>query len=132
MVEKTSQYLVPVKIGDIVELHTSELDRGISDPPALLCKIHKIHSDEANYELVCEAGVIDRWLPQNCFQLASAHIDFPINENVKVAIRSAVTTLSEGGGQGFLKCGANCKYTKKACLCKRNNVLCNSRCHNKS
>ena len=49
MVEKTSQYLVPVKIGDIVVLHTGEFDRGISDPLALLCKIH---SDEANYELV--------------------------------------------------------------------------------
>ena len=50
-----------------------------------------------------------------------------INSDSSVSLRQANKTESEHGGHGFVKC--NCNGSKR-CACFKNNVLCNSRCHN--
>lgn len=126
---KANKYLEPVKVGDKVAFLVSEFDRGISDPPVILCKIYKIEKDL--FILACEAGLIKDKLARNAFQFISQDVDFKVVNEPVMAVRSLVTHMSECGGQGFLKCGPNCKCNTKKCKCRAANVLCNSRCHAK-
>ena len=91
MIEKTNNYLVPVKVGDKVIFFTDELDRGITDAPNLLCKINAIKHD--NYELASEAGIIDRLVPRNAFHIAAKNIDFTVKTDTTITVRSAITAL---------------------------------------
>jgi transposase InsO family protein len=127
MTDKTNKYLVPVKIGDNVVFFTDEVDRGITDPPNLLCKIHALKHD--NFELASEAGIIDRLVPRNAFAIAPKHIEFKVITDKTTSIRGAINALSIGGGQGFFKCGASCKCNTMRCSCKKAGILCNSKCH---
>ena len=125
----TNKYLEPVTIGDKVAFFVSEFDRGISDPPVLLCKIYSVEND--NYRLASEAGLLDRVVPRNSFQLISQCADFKVVDVPVLPIRSLVTALSECGGQGFLKCGPSCSCATNKCKCRAAKVMCNSRCHGK-
>ena len=127
MINKTNNYLVPVAVGDKVIFFTDEVDRGITDPPNLLCKINAIKHD--NYELASEAGVLDRLVPRNAFHIAPKNVDFKVITDKKESIRGAINALSIGGGQGFFKCGQTCKCNTKKCSCKKAGIFCNSKCH---
>ena len=50
---------------------------------------------------------------------------------LKVCVRGAVTKLSVGKGQGFVKCGCKGNCATNRCSCRAAKVPCNSRCHGK-
>ena len=52
-----------------------------------------------------------------------------IRVDIKTSVREAVTLLSVSGGQGMLRC--NCTYAcaNNHCSCRKNSLLCNSKCH---
>jgi len=47
----------------------------------------------------------------------------------ELALRSVASQQSIGSGQGFTKCTCKTRYQNKKCLCVKNKILCNSRCH---
>ena len=62
---------------------------------------------ESNYKLACEAGVLEGYFQRNTFQLMTKEVEFNVNRvGKKIPVRTAVTTLSLGHGQGVVKC--NC------------------------
>jgi hypothetical protein len=52
MVSNNDKLLGKASIGDIVVFFTSDFDRGIADPPYILCKVIDIDNN-FNYQLVC-------------------------------------------------------------------------------
>lgn len=127
LVDKAIKCLGEVEIGTKVAFLVSEFDRGISDPPVMLCKIYKKEGDL--YQLASQVGLLDRLMARNAFQLISPNIDFKVLDTPTITVREAVTAQSDCGGQGFLRCGANCNCKTKKCKCKAAGVSCNSRCH---
>ncbi len=41
--------------------------------------------------------------PRNLFQVASRNTDFEIKTDIEITVRTAVTTMSDGNGQGYLE-----------------------------
>ena len=73
-------------------------------------------------------------VPRTEIQLCESAI-IQLNEvpEVILTLREAAAKQSLTGGQGFKKC--KCKPAKnqcrtKRCVCFKENLLCNSRCHN--
>ena len=52
-----------------------------------------------------------------------------VNKDVEIPLRTAAHKASQGGGQGFVKCGCNKTCQANNCKCKKAKQLCNSRCH---
>lgn len=52
-----------------------------------------------------------------------------VNMESEISLRTAATKHSIGSGQGFLKCSCTTSCKTNKCLCKKKNVLCNSKCH---
>ena len=49
--------------------------------------------------------------------------------DVELPLRTAANKQSQGGGQGFVKCGCVKTCQANNCKCKKANQFCNSRCH---
>ena len=78
----------------------SEFDRGLADAPHLICKIIDSKDDGVSFQLACEAGILDRYVARNGFQVESKDLVFPVNRDKMVSVRAAVTELSVCTGQG--------------------------------
>jgi len=52
-----------------------------------------------------------------------------LNCETSISVREAASQQSLSGGQGFFKCSCKSKFSSNRCKCKKNGVLCNSRCH---
>ena len=77
--------------------------------------------------LGCEAGTLNVLFPFNVIDKIELKIVFTIPE-ISLGVREAISKMSVGTGQGFLKC--SCKTGKCLhCNCAKSNVSCNSRCH---
>ncbi len=115
-------------VNDNCILFVSELDRGVADAPNILCRIIDTR-DNVNFKLACAAGVIDTWIARNGFQLEESALVFPFRTDKVVSIRSAVKELSDGNGQGVIKCLCTGTCNTSRCTCRKNGLLCKSRCH---
>jgi hypothetical protein len=129
MLGRSAGYLSDVKIGDYVKLAVDDVDRGLTDPPNIICRIIDIDWDRSLYELACGAGVLSTKFARNAFDHHNSELSVPIRTDVALRVREAVRELSIGGGQGFIKCNCTRNCQSNVCKCKKNNVLCNSRCH---
>lgn len=117
-------------VGDCVLLSVPKVDRGQGDPPNIICII--IDQRNGVNQLGCKNGIIKGWFgSENLSKAGTSFISLDeVNKEKQLSIREAVGLTT--GGQGFLKC--SCKPGKKQCnsakcICKKNGVLCNSRCH---
>ncbi len=128
MVNNSDKLLGRAAIGDSVVFFVSEFDRGLADPPNILCKVIDIDKHH-NYQLACGAGILNRYLPRNAFQTIPSTIEYPINRETIVTPREAVTILSVGEGQGFVKCECLGQCKTKRCKCMSMSLKCKSRCH---
>ena len=126
---RSKKYLPEVSIGDYVTLAVPDVDRGITDSPSLLCRVVDIDYKHSLYELACEAGVLETLFARNCFDLAGSDLNLNVRLDTKLSVRSAVSSISIGGGQGMVKCNCTSSCATNRCGCKRGNFLCNSRCH---
>ena len=52
-----------------------------------------------------------------------------LNCETSISIREAASQQSLSGGQGIFKCSCKSNFSRNRCKCKKNGVLCNSRCH---
>ena len=55
-----------------------------------------------------------------------------VNKDTEIPLRTAANKQSQGGGQGFIRCGCSRTCQANNCKCKKNNHFCNSRCHKAS
>lgn len=81
------------------------------------------------YELCCAAGVLNGYWARSQFDRFDTAKEYPVNLDRTVGLREAVRITTVGGGQGLLKCNSNGRCDNNKCKCKKNNLLCNSRCH---
>lgn len=130
MLSRQARLLGEVDVNSHVILFVSEFDKGLTDAPYLLCQVIKIK--DTCYKLACEAGVLSNYFHRNAFQLGSNNVIYPeMNMTQKISVREAVAKLSLGTGQGVIRC--DCKGAcQRNCTCKKNSLLCKSRCHQKS
>ena len=56
------------------------------------------------------------------------------DDDVTLSLREAVSKLSIGTGQGYVKCGCtnNAKCSTQRCSCRQAKIACSSKCHGKS
>ena len=128
---RSKKYLPEVNIGDFVILPIPDVDKGLTESPNLICRVVDIDFTHSLYELACEAGVFNDMFARNSFDLVKeANIVINISTETSVkSIRQAVNVLSNGGGQGMIKCNCTSSCVTNRCSCKKSNLLCNSRCH---
>ena len=61
-------------------------------------------------------------LPNPLLSLSDVGVD-------TIPLRTAANKQSQGGGQGFVKCGCIKTCQANNCKCKKSNQFCNSSCH---
>jgi len=84
------------------------------------------------YKIGTKNGIIAQLFSRNQFSSCDGVNILNINDIPmdKISLRAANTKESMFEGQGFLKCFCTRKCYNNKCICKKKNVLCNSRCHN--
>ena len=129
MVNNNDKLLGKASIGDAVVFFTSDFDRGIADPPNILCKVIDIDSHFI-YQLACTVGILDKYVARNAFQILSDTVEFSISRDKMISPREAVRLLSLGNGQGFIYCECKTGTCKtRRCKCFGNNLHCKWKCH---
>lgn len=130
MLQKSARRFKEAKIGDSVIVHLPEVDRGRCEFPNVHAIVLSIN-EAGLYKLGTKQGELKGFYSRNQFEpLASPLMAVEdVNGEVEIPLRTAANKQSQGGGQGFVKCGCGKTCQAKNCKCKRANQLCNSRCH---
>ena len=66
---------------------------------------------------------------RNEFESVNSDLDLENKLDRSCGVREAVRLMFVGGGQGMLKCNCHGDFKSNRCSCKKNKLLCNSRCH---
>ena len=129
MLKRNKKEINSYKINDVVLLRCENVDRGLSDPENIICII--TNKKNGLFELGCKVGIIDSYFAINSITKTAFKTDFTIDNipKEKLSVRSAVSKLSVGHGQGFLRCNCTGDCKTKRCSCRKAEISCNSRCH---
>lgn len=132
MLQASRQRFEEAEVGQNVVVPIPDVDRGRGDPRNVMAVVMSIN--DGFYRLGTKHGVLNRLYVRNEMELCAQQF-FTVDEvpeTSQISLREAVGAASVSGrSQGFLKC--NCTKSKcqtNGCKCKREGVLCNSRCHN--
>lgn len=118
--------------GDTVALTIPIVDRGRGDPRNIVGVI--VHHDQMNdnYRIGVKSGLLKGFYSRNDFEVCPQRLlsISDVNTNTEVSLRTAVSSESNYGGQGFHKCncGSN-QWKNNRCKCFKAKLKCNSRCH---
>ena len=108
------------------------VDQGRGDFRSVMAVVLEVDPDRG-VKLGTETGVFKNLFQRSMFEVLSNN-DFLSIEQVPldklIGIREAATAASVGHGQGMVKCSCKKACDTNRCKCKRQNLLCNSRCHN--
>jgi hypothetical protein len=129
MLRRSKRYLPEVIPGNCVTLPIPDVDRGLTDPLNIICRVVDVDWEYSLYELSTPVGVLKELYARNSFDLAYDSLDIEVKLDVTVGLREAFKMMSLGGAQGMLKCNCGSTCHNNKCSCKKANVLCNSRCH---
>ena len=124
-------------IGTVVRVPVDKVDRSKVDHrsiPGLICEA----TEHDQYRIVCAAGVlkstlyrgaffVDAWKTPAVYGLQDALTNW--QQKKRVSVREALAHISMVGGQGHVHCGCKTKCDNNRCSCKKEGLLCNSRCH---
>ena len=92
-----------------------------------LCTHKMVHG---NYRVSTNVGTLNgtfaRSMLEKCKQVFVSPEDIPATTLI---VRTAVTAGSIGFGQKYLRCNCKTGCLSGRCVCKKANVLCNTRCH---
>jgi len=148
MLEKNIREIEKVKIGDRVLLRVPDVDRGPLDPNNIVCLV--LEEKHSLFKLGCQVGVLDKYYAYNSFFKTRLELESSFKEDeiprildkkgnktsayVTLGLREAVSKLSVGTGQGYVKCACtnNAKCSTMRCSCRKANISCSSKCHGKS
>lgn len=127
----TRLYTMP-EIGMTVRVSVPDVDRGRADGRSILAVVLKKENTHNMFQLGTKEGILQRWYVRSQFSVCNERLvnieDVPLNKTIP--LRTIATVQSLGKGQGFRKCYCQQKCITKRCICIRNNVKCNSKCHN--
>jgi hypothetical protein len=118
-----------------VALKCHEVDRGNSDPQNLLCVITDVDTEKVNYKFLTQIGPLEGWFCRNDLIIAKTVVlDWidkvnGLKKEKELSVRSTITAISIGSGQGVVKCNCTAKCITMSCKCKKSGLLCNSKCH---
>lgn len=133
MLAASKNRLQPAAVGQNVLIRIPEVDRGRADPINLMAVL--INESNGFFRLGTKNGILQRMYCRSEFELCNQEFftvdDVP--QNKEISLREAVGAASVSGhGQGGIRCGCSSKArcSTNTCKCKRENMLCNSRCHN--
>ncbi|XP_071052387.1 uncharacterized protein [Onthophagus taurus] len=126
----TSDKLHPsADVGSTVRVKIPDVDRGRGDPRSVLAVVLEV-TDDNYYKLGTRNGIINQLYARSQFSVCDEKLvtteEVPSKE---MSLRTVAIAQSIGTGQGFKKCACTKKCETKKCLCKRSNLLCNSKCH---
>ncbi|XP_025196654.1 uncharacterized protein LOC112595603 [Melanaphis sacchari] len=122
----------PALQGCNVRIKIPDVDRSKCDPQSIIAIVLEKTTD-GFYRLGTKYGILKQHYARSQFSLCTEKFitlsDVP---DVDICLRKASESQSLGNGQGFFKCTCQQKCTTKRCICLKNNLLCNSKCHPKS
>ena len=135
----------PLPTGTVVTIHLAKVDRGHTDPirlPGLIVK-RSIHEDEHFYRIAVVGGVLENAykrrdlnielnVPATAYGLQDMVEKYEGNTLKKISLRTALSNLRIGGGQGHFRCSCHGTCQKTNCKCFKAGYKCNSYCHKKS
>ncbi|KAK7605121.1 hypothetical protein V9T40_006979 [Parthenolecanium corni] len=89
-------------------------------------------TEDGFYKLGTREGIINSLYA--CFQFALSHKQFVQLDEVPITsatilLQSVASSQATGNGQGFVRCHCMQKSLNKHCLCVKNRIKCNSKCH---
>ena len=131
MSKRSRTKLGNISVGDTVVVPIPDVDRGRCDARNLVGRV--ISKSNDMFKIGVRAGILNKMYSRNQIEKCSRPLmtEHDINSTVTVSLRGALKSGSSGG-QGYIKCG--CKGIKKCttnkCVCFKNKLKCNSRCHN--
>ena len=103
-----------------------DLDRGRCEHPNLKA------INRTLWKLGLMSGILDQWYSRNQFQptLEKFLSVEDVNLESEISLRAAARAESIGGCQGYFRCNCSGNCKTKRCKCFKDNLKCNSRCHN--
>ena len=128
MVEDGQTSLEPLDIGDNVRIPIPCVDRGRADPANLIGVV--LNTDDGKYRIGTTAGCIDKHFSLG--QVEKCAQNLLKQENIPdrvLRLRSAVAEESVATGQSFIQCNCKIGCHGGRCKCRKQEILCNSRCH---
>ncbi|KAK7601006.1 hypothetical protein V9T40_008447 [Parthenolecanium corni] len=108
-----------------------DVNRGKTDARSILaCVIEK--TEDGFYRLGTREGIINSLYARSQFALSHKQFvqldEVPIT-SATISLRSVASSQATGNGQGFVRCHCMQKCINKRCLCVKNGIKCNSKCH---
>ncbi|CAH2009348.1 unnamed protein product [Acanthoscelides obtectus] len=121
----------PAKVGDNIIIPTPDVDRAKGDLRNVIGVVLEA-SDDGFYKIGTKHGILQKLYCRNEFDICTQKflLEEEVNKNNEISLRTAAIKHSVGTGQGFFKCSCTKKCMSNRSLCTKNNVLCNSKCHN--
>ncbi|KAK7584263.1 hypothetical protein V9T40_005226 [Parthenolecanium corni] len=116
----------PINVGETVMVQVPSFDRGPLDSKNVVGKVLCI-SSQGLYQIGTSAGILNRWLPRNSISLSPLKMTADI-PNTTMLLRAVSSKQSQFGGQGVKKCSCKTKCMTARSICRKSNMLCNSRC----
>ena len=128
MIESSSKRLKIIEVGESCTLRIPEVDRGRGDFGNVMVLVMDI-DEKGMITLGSKFGILEgRFTRAELVSCGEKFLEFDNIPDNLLSVRELARKESNGTGQGFFKCSCMTKCTGR-CKCKRNNVLCNSKCH---
>jgi hypothetical protein len=132
MLKNSAKKTPVVQLADNVFVPIPSVDRSKCDFQNLIAVI--VEKTEDQYVLGSRSGYIKERFSRNGFEKCQTR--FITREDVPdiwISLRTASGLASiDGRAQGMLKCNCKKSCLSSSCTCRKNNLLCNSRCHSSS
>ncbi|XP_063411146.1 KRAB-A domain-containing protein 2-like [Mytilus trossulus] len=128
LTRNTKQKLSELSVGDNVIIPIPQYDRAPTDQRNIQGVVVEV--GHFGYRVGTIAGNLSGVLSRNQLEsISDSSLSVTQIPDLQLSLREAVKKNSKTGGQGYLscKCKGGCNNSK--CKCKKQNVLCNSRCH---
>lgn len=126
MVATSSKKFRAVGVGATVVVQVPKVDRGPLDGQNIVGKVLDIKNDL--YQIGTSSGILRNWVPRNAISPTPYSFQGEV-PSIKKSMRELAILASQFGGQGYKKCHCKGRCDTNRCLCKKNHLLCNSRCH---
>ena len=122
----------PAQIGDNVTLPIPEVDKAKGSLRNIMAVVLNVNNDNL-YQLGTKEGILQCLYSRSQFDICKEKFILldEVATDKKISLRNAAA-ISSGNSQGFTRCHCIKGCRTKLCLCKKNNKLCNSKCHNSS
>lgn len=129
MIQASDKKLVIIEVGSYVLVNIPKVDRGPLDSQNIIGKV--VDKKNNVYQIGTRFGIINTWLSRNVLQATEAEFLDEVPSTI-ITLRETAKRHSQFGGQGYQKCFCKTSCKTNRCACRKNNVLCSSRCHEKT